>query len=387
MESLGTLAGGIAHDFNNILQAILGYCDIASANLNRDSGTLANCLDEIQSGAKRAVDLVVQILAFSRKNDVTVEPVKLESIVADSMKFLRSSIPSRIEIEIELSPETRFVEANETQIHQIVTNLCMNSLHSMEESSEPCLSVSLETLSIQTPLDTFACTLAKGDYTRLSVSDTGSGIEPNNIHRIADPFFTTKGPGKGTGLGLATVLGISTKMGGGMVVESELGIGTKVDVIFPLISIDLADATTTPKDETSSLGGTGHLLLVDDEKVLTDMYRLALKECGFTCDLFNDPREALKLTPAKVASYDFAIFDYTMPYMTGIELAQEFYAFALDLPIILVTGLLDYSEFENMRSPNVVEIVNKPFQIAELIGQFHKFRNAESNQSLQRRWK
>jgi PAS domain S-box-containing protein len=230
MESVGTLAGGIAHDFNNILQAILGFTSIARENTTGNTELLTQCLREIDAGGQRAADLVSQILTFSRTSDVEFKPLTLQTVIEEALRFLRSSIPTTIQIETKIGTECGPVMGNATQIHQVVTNLCTNAMHAMDEKGG-VLAVSLERRSIDSLLETLSGPLEPGAYIELVVGDTGAGIERHLFERLLDPFFTTKEVGKGTGLGLAMVHGIVQEMGGGLSIESTVGEGTTIRVI------------------------------------------------------------------------------------------------------------------------------------------------------------
>jgi len=376
MESLGTLAGGIAHDFNNILHAILGFTKHALNNAGDEAEIVRRCLERINEGGQRASDLVAQILTFSRKSAVVIEPLNLHPHIEDSIKFIRSSIPTTIEIESDIDPQCGEVGANSTQIHQVVTNLCTNAMHAMENSSRGQLSITLEPLVTTKIMETLTVALEPGDYVQLSVTDTGTGIEPEKINRVVDPFFTTKEAGKGTGLGLAMVHGIVTNMGGGMIIESVLGQGTKIRVIVPLWkAIHFSKEMPIPGN-TKVNTGTGHVLLVDDEEPITMLAGMLLEHRGFTTEAYNDVDEALEAIEKGENSYNFAIFDFTMPKMTGLELAEKVYAHDPEIPIFLATGLLDEKKLNRSISPNVVEIIKKPFDIDDLMNSFNRLLRA-----------
>lgn len=373
MESLGTLAGGIAHDFNNILQAILGFNGIAQENVIGNNEILAECLQEIEAGGRRASDLVNQILTFSHISEVEIGPTALQPIIKEALRFLRSSMPATIRIESNIDADCGQIAANATQMHQVVTNLCTNSMHAMEERGG-VLTVSVEPVSIDSSLETLSGPLEPGEYVQLSVTDTGAGIEPDLFRRLLDPFFTTKEVGKGTGLGLAMVHGIVKSMQGGLTIESEVGKGTTVCVVLPVLGAD--HGLEAPKKSIESAGsGTGHVLVVDDEKTITKLTTLLLKSRGFTVEAFNDVDSAWRAIQANPEKYDVAILDYTMPGKTGLELAQDLYSLTPNMPIVLATGLLDKSKIDKAKSPNVVAIIKKPFDVDELV--------AAINQSLQ----
>jgi PAS domain S-box-containing protein len=233
MESMGTLAGGIAHDFNNILGIIVGNTELAMDDVPEWNPARRN-LEEIRTASIRARDVVKQILAFSRKTPQKMKPVRIISIIKESLKFLRSSIPTTIEIHQNISSESDTVLADPTQINQVLINLCTNAVHAMGERGG-VLEVRLEDIELDAGSSMDYYDLSSGKYVRLTVNDTGHGIEPKILKRIFDPYFTTKGVGEGSGMGLSVVHGIVKRHGGGISVSSEPGKGTIFHVFFPCI--------------------------------------------------------------------------------------------------------------------------------------------------------
>ncbi len=369
MKSVGTLAGGIAHDFNNILQAILGFTHIAQQNTEGNTELLSQCLREIDAGGQRAADLVTQILTFSRKSEVDFEPLTLQILIEDALRFLRSSIPTTINIEAKIDTNCGPVMANATQIHQVVTNLCTNAMHAMSENGG-VLSVSLKPRSIDSLMETLSGPLEPGAYIELLVGDTGTGILPHLFDRLLDPFFTTKEVGKGTGLGLPMVHGIVKEMGGGLSIDSKVDEGTTVRILFPVL---LENEAVEKRDEAPQLTiSSGHILHVDDEESITALCALLLEKHGFTVQSFNDVDTALKAVQSNTEKYDVAIFDYTMPGKTGFELAWDFHSLIPALPVILATGLLEESKLEQSKPPNIVEIIRKPFSVNALVAAINR---------------
>ena len=373
MDSLGTLAGGIAHDFNNILQAILGYTKMAQENKNGNAEKLDRYLKEIEKSGHRAADLVEQILTFSRKTDVKTEILIVPPLIEEALKFIRSSIPSTIRIESDIDHSAAHIAANATQFHQVVTNLCTNAMHAMEEEGGT-LSVALKGLSLDSPIETLNGQLKPGDYIQLSISDTGIGIDPEAMHEILDPFFTTKDVGKGTGLGLAVTHGIVSAMAGGLTIKSEVGKGTTVLVTLPVAMESEVDELSNihPKPQ---LRGKGHIMLVDDEEVITELATLMLENQGFTVDVFNDGSSAIEGAKENPRNYNLALLDYTMPGMTGIELATELETLIPGLPVVIATGKLDKSALDQSNSKNIEEIIQKPYSSIELLAAINRGLN------------
>jgi PAS domain S-box-containing protein len=333
MEAIGTLAGGIAHDFNNILAAIVGYTELM--RLNSDDPATRQNIGHIETAATRAKNLVKQILAFSRAQDENPVPLNIAQAIQDALALLRSTIPATIQIETRLSPEELTILADPTQLQQVLLNLGGNAAHSMQQRGG--------TLSIETTRHDLSeesareyPTLKPGSYVRLRVQDTGCGIPSHLLPRIFDPFFTTKGPGEGTGLGLSMVHGIVTKYGGAITIESVEGEGTSIDILLPRHTAPTEELPLAPSRPL--LGGTQHILVVDDEQPLTEMLRQLLERLGYRVTTANDPLAALSLVREAPERFDAVLTDQTMPGMTGSTLTVELLNIRPTLPIILISG-------------------------------------------------
>jgi len=366
MAAVGTLAGGIAHDFNNILHIVLGFTKLAKHTNFNDKEQLTRCLDQIEAGGTRAADLVTQLLAFSRAEKTTHAPVNLEPIVNDAMKFLRSTLPSTVAIVTDVDDCCYNVLADSTQIHQILMNLCTNAAQAMETTGG-ILRLTMNNVSIASTVISDTGTLEVGDYVLLAVQDEGYGIEPDKVDRIFEPFFTTKERGKGTGLGLATVHGIVRSMGGIILLESEPGKGTLFKIYFPRSTEEHVEPVESPVEVEYGTGGGGRVLVVDDEEAITTLATMLLESNGFRVDSYNEPERALDGFRLESDEFDFAIFDLTMPGKTGIDLAADILQLNPRLPIILATGLLDEKKIDRSRSPNIVEVMKKPFNGDDLM--------------------
>jgi PAS domain S-box-containing protein len=332
MEAIGTLAGGIAHDFNNILASIIGYTELALDDATRGS-LLEDNLREVLTAGKRARDLVRQILAFARQSDERLKPIQLSAIAGEALRLIRSSLPSTIDIRHDLASKATIL-STPTQVHQILMNLCTNAAHAMEKTGG-LLSVVLTDVRIPQDGTRHQPTLEPGDYVELSVTDTGSGIAPDIIESIFQPFFTTKEPGKGTGMGLAMVHGIIESCSGKITVESELGKGSKFRLFFPVAKTD-ADADLDSSQEVVS--GNERILLVDDELPIVKMGSQTLERLGYAVTARTSSIEALALFRSRPNDFDLVITDMTMPNMTGADLAAELMRIRPDIPVILCTG-------------------------------------------------
>jgi PAS domain S-box-containing protein len=331
MEAIGTLAGGIAHDFNNILSAIIGFSELAIEEA--DPGTLlVNNLEEVLIACRRAQDLVRQILAFARRSDERVKPFIVGTVAREALRLLRSSIPATITIKRNITSESAII-GNPTQVHQIFMNLCTNAAHAMERGggvlNVDVFDVRLEGRSPEEP------DLDPGDYLKITISDTGEGIPPEIIDAVFEPYFTTKGSGEGSGMGLAVVQGIVESYGGKIYVESRSGRGTTFSIYLP-IAYKRSELTPEPKIDLPR--GNEHILLVDDELPIINMGRQALERLGYRVTSRTSSIEALSLFRIKPHEFDLVISDMTMPNMTGDKLAVEMMRIRPDIPVILCTG-------------------------------------------------
>jgi len=355
MDSIGTLAGGIAHDFNNILSAIIGYTEL-SLDDAKDNSTLYNHMNQVLSAANRAKDLVHQILSFSRQTEHDKKPVKIIPIFKEVSKFLRASLPSTIEIKYEIKTDNDVVMADPTQLHQVLMNLCTNAGHAMKENGG-VLNIRLEEMT--SGEDEFINTLIlkKGSYLKLSVSDTGCGIEKSVLDRIFEPYFTTKKQEEGTGLGLAVVHGIVKSYGGIINVYSELGKGTIFSVMFPLIN-QREDVSKNQKTIIST--GTETILLIDDEINLINIGKEMLERIGYRVVADTNAEEALNTFKNEKDNFDLIITDKTMPQITGFDLARRAKEIRRDIPVILCTGFKDKNDTAKADEIGIQAFILKP---------------------------
>jgi len=333
LETIGTLAGGIAHDFNNILSPIIGYAEMIQLDVPGNSVLYEN-VQEILKAAGRARNLVQQILAFGRQGEQAVKPVQMRMVVKEVLTLLKATLPSTITVRQDIAAAPVVVHADPGRLHQVIMNLCTNAFHAMEDTGGT-LTVSLKSVDLE-PTDVRRYPgLESGSYGQLSVSDTGSGIAANALPKIFDPYFTTKAPGKGTGLGLAVVHGIVTGYGGYISVYSEPGQGTTFHVFLPRVVLDAA-----PAKETSAAVPMGdeRILLVDDEEQIVQMEKQMLERLGYDVSIRTSSIEALEAFRAQPHAYDLVITDMTMPNITGDKLSQKLKHVRPDIPIILCTG-------------------------------------------------
>ncbi|MBU0484888.1 MAG: response regulator [Proteobacteria bacterium] len=356
MESIGTLAGGIAHDFNNILTPILGYTEIVMQSLPADSENSIN-LREVLNAGLRAKDLVKQILTFSRSSGEEREPVALQPIIKESLKLLRSSLPTTIKIHENVDPDCSPILANPTQIHQILMNLCTNAYQAMRNNGGK-LTVSLSDIELGPDDYVGNINLQPGKYLRLEVSDTGPGINPTLQEKIFEPYFTTKAHGEGTGLGLSVVHGIVKNHGGHITLYSEPNQGTTFHIYLPKITTTAFAAQPEAKGEI--IGGTESILLVDDEEAIVKLEKTILENLGYRVTALTSSTEAMEFFKEAPRNIDLVITDMTMPTMTGAELSQKLLKIRPDIPIILCSGFSEIINEAKAKSLGVREYAMKP---------------------------
>ncbi|MCP4575951.1 MAG: PAS domain S-box protein [Deltaproteobacteria bacterium] len=356
MEAMGTLAGGIAHDFNNILFPIVGYAEMISEDLAPDSVTYAH-INLILESAIHARALVKQILTFSRQRKQELKPLKADIIIRETLKLMRSSLPSTIELNQNVAKDCGLIMADPTEIHQIVMNLCTNAYHAMEDAGGR-LDVRLnrvELTSEQIP----DLHMPPGPYLYLSVSDTGAGMDAEVLKRIFDPYYTTKKKGKGTGLGLSVVHGIVHHYGGEIHVQSD-GKGSVFKVFLPLIKSE--NKTFEIESDSNIPKGHGKILLVDDEAYILNLEEQMLTRLGYEVTSYTSSSEALLAFRRTPETFDLVISDVTMPGITGDKLAIEMMKVRPDIPIILCTGYSEKITQEKILSLGIMGFLLKPVQ-------------------------
>ncbi|MBI5606547.1 MAG: PAS domain S-box protein [Deltaproteobacteria bacterium] len=361
MEAIGTLAGGIAHDFNNILTAIMGYTEIC---LYKESEVtrIRRDLEQVLKASHRAIDLVNQILTFSRQTEQEKNPIQPEIIIKEALKLLRASLPSTIELHQNIQNDGGRVLADPTQLHQVIMNLCTNAAQAMALTGG-VLEVGLEEIKLGFLKRPDSINLKPGNYLKLTISDTGVGIDPAVKERIFDPFFTTKKPGEGTGLGLSVVHGIVKGLEGEISVDSKPGNGSTFQVFFPRIN---NTATEEIKGFPDLRTGKERILLIDDEEAIVDMGQQMLEQLGYRVTAKTNAKEALELFEDLPSEFDLIITDLTMPYLTGLKLTEKFLKIRPEIPIILCTGFSAGLNLEQVRSIGIKELVMKPIVRSEI---------------------
>jgi len=361
MEAIGTLAGGIAHDFNNILMPITINTELAFYDIPEGS-PVRQYLQLVLDAASRGKELVKQITSFSRQKEQELRPAKISPVVKEGLKFLRSSLPKNIEIREIIEIESDVALADPTQIHQILINLCNNGAYAMREKGG-VLSISLTALEVDPKMSAEKPDLRPGPYLRLSVNDTGCGMERHVLEKVFDPFFTTKKKGEGTGMGLPVVAGIVRAHHGAITVSSEPGKGSMFNVFLPRIEGD-PESDLDFKDLIPE--GTERILFVDDEEAQAKTGALMLQHLGYRVVTRTDSEEALKLFKQDPHAIDLVVTDQSMPRMTGAKLAAELMRIRPDIPVILCTGFSETIDADEAKALGIREFVMKPFTIREM---------------------
>jgi len=361
MESIGTLTGGIAHDFNNILGIILGNTELALDDVPELNPAHSN-LEEIKTASLRAKNIVKQLLSFSRKVEQRMQPIEIALVIKDALKFLRSTIPTTIDVKQDIKITDEKILADPAQINQIMMNLCINASHAMEETGG-MIEVIVEKVMLDDNSAKIYPKLNPGEHLKIRLSDTGPGINPDIIDRVFDPYFTTKGVGKGSGMGLSVVHGIIKNHNGAITVDSKPGKGTTFNILFP-------KATEKSKMENEStkepLCGNETILFVDDEISIVKMIKRMLERLGYKVKTKTNPVEALDLFKSKPDHFDLVITDMTMPQMTGVKLYEKLMGIRPDIPVIICTGHSSMIDEEKAKLLKIAAYVMKPITMTEI---------------------
>ncbi len=355
METIGTLAGGIAHDFNNILTPILGYTDMALEELPEESN-LRFDIEQINNAAHRGKDLVQQVLTFSREVDFANKPIQLQPIVAEALNLIKASFAPGVEITQHFDQKIGTVLADPIHIHQIVMNLCTNANHAMVKSGGT-LDVRLEAVKLDQRTADKIPNLKKGSYIRLTISDTGHGMDIKTKERIFEPFFTRKEVGSGSGLGLSVVHGIISNYGGAIVVDSSPGKGSTFIIYLPKYAGELVELDKLNK---KLLKGDEHILFVDDEPEITFMGKKMLENLGYKVTIASNSISAFEEFKTDPSGYSLLVTDQNMPNMTGTELAYKMKTIKPALKVIIITGYSDTLSNEVLEESGVSEVLLKP---------------------------
>ena len=369
-ESLGVLAGGIAHDFNNLLVGVLGNTELAIRKLPKDSVVLSN-LQQVLSSALVASDLTKQLLAYSGKGKFVVEMINLNVLVSEMVMLLQLSTSKRATLELDLSDEDATVEGDATQLRQVVMNLITNASEALNESGGEILLRS-RVLDITEDFlkgNHIEVTPAPGRYCFIEIIDTGCGMDEETLSRIFDPFFTTKFTGRG--LGLAAVIGIIKGHSGGLMVRSELGIGTTVTFCLPYVE-KAAGAEKSKNVEPKNFSGNGCILVVDDEDFVRELAVNLLEEIGYSTISVCDGEEAVDVFRKERHNIRAVLMDLTMPKMSGAEAFRLIREIAPDARIILTSGYSEQMATRGIASEGLSGFLQKPYSIDAMIHELNR---------------
>jgi PAS domain S-box-containing protein len=361
MEAIGTLAGGIAHDFNNILGAILGYGELAQQQSDA-AGPLRRYVDNVMHAAGRAKVLVDRILGFSRSGLGERSYVHIQSVVEETLELIAASLPADIRLERSLEAGDAALIGDSTHLHQVAMNLCTNAVHAMEHGG--ILRVRLECVDVTHKQPVLRGALSSGPYARLVIEDTGIGIPPAVLERIFDPFFSTKGIGEGTGLGLSLVHGIVIDLGGAIDVKSAAGEGTSIEIWLPVTAEVENRAVEAVREPPRGHGET--VMIVDDEGMLVALAEEMLAGLGYEPVGFSSSSTALQAFLANAQRFDLVLTDEAMPDLVGTELARQIRLIRPEVPIILMSGHGGAALANRAAAMGVNEVLHKPLQRADL---------------------
>jgi len=363
LEAIGTLAGGIAHEFNNILGAIRGYSEMALAAIVKESRA-RRYVEQIMKAGERAQHVVEQILAFGRRHERQLRPIGMQGIVAEAVNLVRASLPATLTVRTRLRAANASVMGDPTEIQQVVMNLCTNAAQAME--GRGAISLLLDPVDTDSTIRLSHGSLAAGRYLRLSVRDTGPGMDRATMEHIFEPFFTTKPAGHGTGLGLSTVHGIVDGHGGALNVRSRRGKGATFEVYLPRVDVAGADEDRPPTEEGARpepplrTGNGETVLIVDDEEPLVRLCEEMLAALGYEPVGFEKSRAALAAFRAEPERFDLMLTDEVMPAMTGTELGRAIHEMRPDLPIVLMTGFARPLHPHQLQAAGIREVLRKP---------------------------
>ena len=360
METIGTLAGGIAHDFNNILTPILGYAEMGIMSLSKDDA-LCEYFSEIMLAAQRAQQLVAQIMTFSKAEEAASTVVNVQAVINEALKLIRPLIPVTITIEQHFE-FCRNILADSSKLHQVILNICTNAFYAMAPSLG-VLTIDLREVTLDGSMTKLFPEFDKARYVRITISDTGCGMDEMTMEHIFEPFFTTKPANKGTGLGLSVVHGIIKSFRGGITVESKQGKGTAFTIWLPVIDEQALNAL----EKISYTKGSGTILVVDDEEAALKMLKLMVTKLGFKAEAFSSAQVAVELFLLHPEAFDLVITDLTMPEMTGIELAGKIHKKSPKLPIILITGYAEGIDNPDLLNQSGIrKLLKKPLRVTEV---------------------
>lgn len=371
MQAVGTMAGGIAHDFNNIISAILGNAELARQDAGPESPALVS-LSEIDRAGRRARDLVRQILTFSRNESPERLPIRLADVVHETVRLLKVALPPTVEMEVAIDPKTLPVLADATQMEQAVLNLCTNAIQAIGKQRG---TIRIELGNNAEPGEVERRMGIRAKHVKLTVRDTGCGIDAATLERVFEPFFTTKPVGQGTGLGLAVVHGVMRTHMGTVDVQSTPGVGSAFTLYFPVADGACPAAPEEPGKPSDIRGMGKRVMYVDDDEALVFLVQRALSRKGFEVTTFTDPRLALATLREQPLAFDLVVTDYNMPGYSGLELLKEARLIRPDLPVALASGYVTAEIEQNALAEGARALIHKPNDVDEMCETLQRLLN------------
>ncbi|MCA9415253.1 MAG: PAS domain S-box protein [Candidatus Omnitrophica bacterium] len=378
MEIVGQLAGGVAHDFNNILQGLLGYADIALDNLEGEEGLLKECLEEIDRGANRAAQLTKQLLAFSRKQVLEPKRIDLNELIPNLLKMIQRTIGEDIHLVYSPSAEPLVIHVDETQLEQVILNLCVNARDAMPAGGK--LTLQTESVTVDEDYSDSHFGVAEGEYAQLSVIDTGMGMDSETKKRIFDPFFTTKEVGKGTGLGLSTVYGIVSQHSGFIHVYSEIEEGTAFKVYFPIMD-SVVETKRTEQSTEQSPHGDERILLAEDDSGVRSLTKRILSRAGYRVTEVTDGEEAVSFIDQGKERFDLLIVDVVMPKKSGREVTDFYRRRHPNARVLMMSGYTSNQVTSSYIKENGIPFISKPFSRKMLLTKVRHILDAREKPS------
>jgi len=380
-QTLGMLATGVAHGFNNMLQPILTFTEMALQDIPKGSSVRQD-LEFVLQSALRAKELVQQVEAFSQKDEQERRFIYLEGVVRQALRLLRTSVPDRVRFRDYYEPECPPIKASPAEIHQLLTDLVANAIEAVGSSKEPIIEISMKRMRVGLEDAEQSIALVQGDeYVVLAIQDNGDGISPEHMDRIFDPFFSTRKVAAGSGMGLASAMGIMRKLGGTIMAGNRSRGGARFRCLFPVQAVEPLQMAEAKPD---LMHGHAEILFVDDEPIVLHSATRLLQRMGFNVHGCSTAAEALEALEANQGKYDLLITDLTMPGMTGLDLAAKAKAKYHDLPILLATGIAKNTEEEGGLDPNVDEVIYKPYKLQDLDRAIQRMIAAKIEKSMKK---
>jgi signal transduction histidine kinase/ActR/RegA family two-component response regulator len=364
MKAIGTLAGGVAHDFNNLLTAIKGYAEMGLSKVTRDEA-VHNYLEKIHYAGAKAADLTRQLLLFSRKQPMLAVACNVNNTIKKFLKMLDRLIGEDITIETKLKSDLWTVQADEGNIEQVIMNLAVNARDAMPDGGT--LTIATENVNLDAKYPKLSPDTYPGQFVCMSVSDTGVGMSKDMMSRIFEPFYSTKGPGEGTGLGLSVVYGIVKEHKGWIGVYSEPGQGSIFKIYLPAVTDEMAEEQGEEYYTQAYNGNGERILLVEDEEAVRDFAINVLRESGYTVFIAVTAEEALKVFDQENGNFDLLFSDIVLPGLSGLQLVEQLRSRRSDLRILLCSGYSeDKSQWSRIREEKY-RFLQKPYSINELL--------------------